>query len=157
MEVTLLHKHRWQAAVKRGVMAEDYFSYCEEVGCDIWDRLLAMEGREGEPVCLWLPEKDIAPGTSKYVQGVELADSYAGPIPADFDRISFPAGDYLQFRGEPFEEETFAQAIERVWAAMEAFNPAELGCIWDDERPRIQLEPQCARGYIELRAIKKAQ
>ena len=26
---------------------------------------------------------------------------------------------------------------------------------WDDSNPRIQLEPRGARGYIEMRAIKR--
>ncbi len=32
-----------------------------------------------------------------------------------------------------------------------------IGYEWDEESPRIQLEPRGERGYIELRAIKKQQ
>ena len=28
---------------------------------------------------------------------------------------------------------------------------------WDDDQPRIQLEPNGKRGYMELRAVKKVQ
>lgn len=40
-------------------------------------------------------------------------------------------------------------------AAMDSYNPSVIGYQWDDENPRIQLEPRGERGYIELRAIKR--
>lgn len=155
MEITIVHVPQRRVWIMRGKTAEDYFAYCEEVGCDIWERLLEMEGRDGEPVCFWLPAEMIAQGTSRYVQGVVVAEDYAGPIPEGFDAVTIPEGDYLQFRGGPFVEETFEAAIGEVWAAMEAFDPASVGCEWDETRPRIQLEPQCERGYIELKAVKR--
>ena len=36
-----------------------------------------------------------------------------------------------------------------------SYDPAYLGYRWDDENPRIQLEPRGARGYIELRAVRR--
>ena len=57
--------------VKRAKKATHYFEYCEEVGCDVWDELAAVESALQEPMGLWLPEAFRAPGTSEYVQGVE--------------------------------------------------------------------------------------
>ena len=37
---------------------------------------------------------------------------------------------------------------------MEEYDPTVIGYQWDDENPRIQLEPRGERGYIELRAVK---
>ena len=37
---------------------------------------------------------------------------------------------------------------------MDEYDPTVIGCEWDDENPRIQLEPREKRGYIELRAVK---
>jgi hypothetical protein len=34
--VQLMHKPERKVVLKRGVHAEDYFPYCEEVGCDVW-------------------------------------------------------------------------------------------------------------------------
>lgn len=93
--------------IKRGVNADDYFPYCEEVGCDVWGLLMSIKSLEGEPVCLWLPDAYRAPGTSEYVQGVEVAVSYDGPVPEGFDVITLPEADYLMFKGEPFEEEDY--------------------------------------------------
>ena len=45
--------------------------------------------------------------------------------------------------------------IRTVQAAMDRYDPSVIGCRWDDENPRIQLEPRGRRGYIELRAIRR--
>lgn len=53
--VQLMHKPERKVILKRGVKAEDYFTYCEEVGCEVWGLLMSMNSLCGEPVCLWLP------------------------------------------------------------------------------------------------------
>lgn len=153
--VQLIKKERRKVIIKRGVQAEDYFPYCEEVGCDVWGILLSMDSLCGEPVCLWLPEKYKKNGTSTYVQGVEVNEDYAGVIPEGFDVITLPAAEYLMFQGEPFEEENYCEAITSVQHAMDKYVPSVIGFEWDDENPRIQLEPRGKRGYIELRAVKR--
>jgi len=141
--------------IKRGVKAQEYFAYCEEVGCDVWGMLTSMKSLCGEPVCLWLPPKYVKPGTSVYVQGVEVPLDYDGPIPEGFDVMELPEAQYLLFQGEPFEEENFGQAISEIWQAQEKFDPARMGLEWDEENPKIQLEPRGERGYMDLKAVKK--
>lgn len=153
--VQIIHKPARKVIVKRGVKAEDYFPYCEEVGCDVWGLLSSMDSLCGEPVCLWLPAAYKKPNTSTYVQGVEVASDTAGPIPEGFDCIALPAADYLAFQGEPFREEDYCEAIEAVRHSMARYDPSVIGYTWDDTNPRIQLEPRGTRGYIELRAVKK--
>ncbi|MBR5263598.1 MAG: AraC family transcriptional regulator [Clostridia bacterium] len=140
--------------LKRGKEATEYFKYCEEVGCDVWGLLCSMKSISGEPVCLWLPKSYIKEGTSLYVQGVEVAMDYAGEIPEGFDVIELPKCKYLMFQGEPFEEESFGEAIQQVWDAIKKYNPESIGYAWDDSNPRIQLEPLGTRGYIELLPVK---
>lgn len=152
--VQVIRKPERKAIIKRGISAEDYFDYCSEVSCDIWGILTSMDSLCGEPVCLWLPESYKAPGTSTYVQGVEVESGYTGEIPEGFDIISLPASEYLVFQGEPFREEDYSQAILSVQYSMNQYDPAVIGYEWDDDSPRIQLEPRGERGYIELRAIK---
>ena len=153
--IQLVKKPARRVIVKRGVRAEDYFPYCEEVGCDVWGTLLSMDSLCGEPVCLWLPERYIKPGTSKYVQGVEQAENYAGTIPEGFDIIDLPEAEYLMFQGEPYDEEDYCEAIASLQQAMNGYDPSVIGYEWDDSNPRIQLEPRGERGYIELRAVKR--
>lgn len=153
--IQVIHKPQRKIILKRGIKAEDYFSYCEEVGCDVWGTLLSMDSLCGEPVCLWLPEQYRKPNTSTYVQGVETEPDYDGPVPVGFDIITLPETDYLMFQGEPFAQEDYCGAIVSVQQAMAQYDPSVIGYIWDDSNPRIQLEPRGARGYIEMRAIKR--
>lgn len=143
-----------KAVIKRGIHAGDYWSYCEEVGCDIWGLLTSMRSLCGEPVCLWLPDGFIKPGTSKYVQGVEVDMDYKGVVPDGFDVIELPAAKYLMFQGEPFKEEDYEQAIHELWEAEKKYEPSVIGYKWDKSNPKIQLEPVGARGYIELLPVK---
>ena len=151
--IQVIHKPARKILCKRGIKAEDYFPYCEEVGCDVWGLLLSMDSLCGEPVSLWLPQQYKKPGTSTYVQGVEVDTDYHGAVPEGFDVIDLPEADYLMFQGEPFAEEDYCDAITAVQQAMDSYDPAVIGYVWDDSNPRIQLEPRGNRGYIELRAI----
>ena len=153
--IQVIHKPERKVICKRGIKAEDYFPYCEEVGCDVWGMLLSMDSLCGEPVCLWLPEQFKKPDTSTYVQGVEVTEDYTAPVPEGFDVIELPAADYLMFQGEPFAEEDYCDAISAVQQAMNGYDPDIIGYCWDDSNPRIQLEPRGNRGYIELRSVKK--
>ena len=152
--VQVIEKPERKVIIKRGKIATEYFQYCEEVGCDVWGLLSSIKSISGEPVCLWLPNKYIKDGTSQYVQGVEVAMDYSGKIPEGFDVIELPKCKYIMFQGEPFEEENFCEAIEQVCDAIKKYNPSINGFVWDDNNPRIQLEPVGARGYIELLPIK---
>ena len=152
--IQTIHKPERRVLVRRGQRAADYFAYCEEVGCDVWGLLLSMDSLCGEPVSLWLPDKYRKPNTSVYVQGVEVAMDADAPVPEGFDVITLPEADYLMFQGEPFAEEDYCEAITAVQQAMNKYDPAVIGLAWDDENPRIQLEPRGERGYIEMRAVK---
>lgn len=151
--VQVIEKPVRKVLVMRGVKATEYFAYCEEVGCDVWGLLQSIKSISGEPVCLWLTPEYKKPGTSQYVQGVEVSIDYDGIIPEGFDVIELPAAKYLMFQGEPFAEEDFSQAILDVQASIEKYDPSIIGYSWDDKNPRIQLEPIGTRGYIELLPI----
>ena len=153
--IQVIFKPERKVIIKRGVSADEYWAYCNEVGCDVWGLLMSMDSLCGEPVCLWLPERYIAPNTSKYVQGVEVSADYSGKVPDGFDVITLPACEYLMFRGEPFAEEDYCEAITAVQQSMDKYDPSVIGYEWDIENPRIQLEPIGDRGYIELKAVKK--
>ena len=152
--IQVIEKPERKVIIKRGKEAADYFKYCEEVGCDVWGLLSSIKSICGEPVCLWLPKKYIKENTSEYVQGVEVPMDYTGQIPEGFDVIELPKCKYIMFQGEPFEEENFCEAIGQVCDAIKKYNPNINGFNWDDDNPRIQLEPIGTRGYIELHPIK---
>lgn len=151
--IQVVDKPERSVIIKRGKTAADYFAYCEEVGCEVWGLLKSIPALDGEPVCLWLPKAYQKPGTSEYVQGVEVAADYTGIVPEGFELITLPAAKYMMFQGEPFAEADYCQAIEDVQRSMAKYDPSVLGLTWDERQPRIQLEPIGQRGYIELRAV----
>lgn len=153
--IQIIEKPACKIIIKRGIRATDYYSYCEEVGCDVWVLLQSIKSINGEPICLWLPSRYQKQGTSEYVQGVEVSLEYDGVIPDSFDLIELPSIKYLMFQGEPFKEEDYVIAINEVKTSIEKYNPTFIGYSWDKEKPRVQLEPIGARGYIEMLPIKK--
>ncbi|NLB44621.1 MAG: hypothetical protein GX821_05575 [Clostridiaceae bacterium] len=141
--------------LKRGVKATEYFAYCDEVGCDVWDVLTGIKDALYEPLGLWLPPHLIRPGTSEYVQGVEMPAGYTGPVPQGYDVIDLPPCKLMVFQGEPFEDEQFGQAIADLNAVMDRYNPELYGFRWaDDDAPSFQMEPQGYRGYIAGRPVR---
>jgi hypothetical protein len=51
-----------------------------------------------EPAGFWLPKSWIEPGTSLYVQGVEVPPDYTGKIPEGCDLIEMPACQVMIFQ-----------------------------------------------------------
>lgn len=152
--IQVIEKPGRKVIIKRGLKADNYWDYCNEVGCDVWGMLMSIKSLCGEPVCLWLPAKLKTENTSTYVQGVEVSKDYSGGIPDGYEIIELPSAKYLMFQGEPFAEEDYCGAIEAVQESMNKYDPSIIGYHWDDENPRIQLEPIGTRGYIELKAVK---
>lgn len=152
--ISVVQKPERKIVIKRGKTATEYWTYCNEVGCDVWGILTSIKSISGEPLCLWLPKHLIKEGTSEYVQGVEVPVDYNGIISDGFDVITLPAASYLMFQGEPFAEEEFGTAIEQVQNAIKKYDPSIIGYKWDNFNPRIQLEPIGSRGYIELATVK---
>lgn len=141
--------------LKRGKQATHYFEYCEEVGCDVWDELAAITGAIHEPMGLWLPEKLQRPGTSRYVQGVEVPTDYAGPVPEGYEIIDLPPCKMMVFQGQPFDDKDMEEAIGELWDVMKSYKPETFGFAWaDEDAPRFQLAPLGYRGYIEGRPVR---
>lgn len=141
--------------LKRGIKAEHYFAYCEEVGCDIWGTLTSVKEALYEPVGLWLP-KSLKAGKSTYVQGVEVPLEYNKRIPGGFEIITLKPQLYMVFQGPKYEDADFMEAIEAFNQAVEMFDPTLYGYEYDlDSAPVFQLEPRGERGYIEAKPIKK--
>ena len=142
--------------LKRGIEAADYYAYCEEVGCEVWDVLCGIQQALYEPVGMWLPDKLRKPGTSMYVQGVEIPFGFKGSIPEGFDLIELPACKMMIFQGEPYDDVNFEKAIGSLWETIKDYKPEIYGFQWaDEDGPRFQLEPKGYRGYIEGRPVRQ--
>lgn len=141
--------------LKRGIKAEDYFAFCEEVGCDVWSVLCGIKGALYEPIGMWMPENLRKPGTSMYTQGVEMPLDYAGPVPDGYELTELPPCKMMIFQGQPFEDAKFEEAIGSMWETLKNYKPEIYGFKWaDEDGPRIQLSPEGYRGYIEGRPVR---
>ena len=141
--------------LKRGIKAEDYFAYCEEVGCEVWDVLTGIREALYEPMGMWLPQNLRKPGTSVYAQGVEVPADYSGKVPEGLELIDLPQCKMMIFQGQPYDDAVFEEAIGSFWEVIKNYNPEIYGFKWaDEDGVRFQLEPQGYRGYIEGRPVR---
>ena len=153
--VQVIERPARKVLLRRGVKAADYYAYCEEVGCDVWGLLTSVKEALYEPVGMWLPEGMIPPGTSKYVQGVELPLDYHNEVPDGFELVAMEPCKMMVFQGPPYKDDDFEEAITDLWSLIKAYDPSLYGYVWaDDEAPRFQLAPMGYRGYIEARPVK---
>ncbi|WP_251866100.1 helix-turn-helix transcriptional regulator [Enterococcus malodoratus] len=154
LHVRLINFPARKLILLRGEKAETYIEYAHEAGCDVWGILASIKEALYEPIGLWLPENMRSEGTSRYAQGVEVPFDYQGIIPAGFEIIDLPACMMLLFQGDPYDEKRFDEAINAVIKQIDQYDPNENNCQWaENDAPRIQLEPQGYRGYIEARPI----
>ncbi len=153
--VQIIERPERKCLVKRGIRAKDYFEYCEEVGCDVWNVLTSVKEALYEPIGMWMP-KDLRNGGSEYIQGVELPMDYDKKIPDGFELITLPPCTMMVFQGEPYDDENFMDAIGEIWEHIEKFNPEIYGYKWaPEDAPRFQLAPMGYRGYIEAKPVRK--
>lgn len=154
--VQIIERDARKCLLLRGKKAEDYFSYCQEVGCDVWSVLTSVKEALYEPIGMWLPKHLTKPGTSAYVQGVEVPTDYANTVPEGYELVDLPPCTMMVFQGEPYNDEDFEAAISEIWLHAKKFDPRLYGYDWDPEAaPRFQLAPMGYRGYIEAYPVSK--
>lgn len=154
--VHVVDRPKRKLVISRGIKAEDYFAYCEEVSCDVWGMLLSIKEATCEPVGMWLPKKFRKPNTSEYCQGVEVPLEFNKALPEGYETIEFPPCKMMIFQGQPFNDEDFEEAIDSMWQTIAEYNPKINGYEWaDDDAPRIQMEPRGERGYIEAKPVRE--
>lgn len=155
LHVRLMEYPARKLILLRGKQADSYLDYAKETGCDVWGILASVKEALYEPVGMWLPDSFSPKGTSLYAQGVEVPADYGGEVPDGFDLIDLPACTMLIFQGGPYEEKHFEAAIVDLMQQIDNYDPSQCNCVWSDEdAPRIQLEPQGYRGYIEARPVR---
>jgi AraC family transcriptional regulator len=153
--VQVIERPARRLIIRRGVRAADYYEYCSEVGCDIWETLSSIKDALYEPIGLWLPPHMVPPGTSAYAQGVEMPAGYSGPVPDLCELVDLPPCKMMVFQGPPYEDEKYEDAISDIWEVMKDYKPEIYGFRWaDDDGPRFQLAPMGYRGYIEARPVR---
>ena len=99
--VQVVDRPQRKAVVRFAQRATDYFTYCEEVGCDVWDVLSGIDNALYEPMGMWMPQSLRTMGTATYLQGVEVPLDFNHPIPQGYEVLTLPACRMMIFQGPP--------------------------------------------------------
>ena len=103
--------------------ATDYFSYCEEVGCD-WEGLLGSITEKMDTAALMeLPAALQEKGISKIAAGVEVPLDYEKPLPEGYRVAELPECVMLYFQSEPYDDpDDFGKVIGQVLKAVQSYD-----------------------------------
>ena len=128
MTVTALDRPARKLIMVRSKTATDYFSFCEEMGCE-WEGIFnSIPEKLTTAALLTLPKSLITAGTGNTASGVEVPADYAKPLPKGCEIIDLPPCTMLFFQGAPFENEAdFGEAIGTLWELMESYTPEKYG------------------------------
>jgi AraC-like DNA-binding protein len=126
--VSLVRRPLRKLIVMRARKAEDYWSFCEEMGCD-WEGLFnSIDSRMDDAAILELPKGLVIAGTTNCAAGVEVPYNYTGRIPEGCDCIELEECDMAYFQTEPFEnEDEYGTAIDFITKAINSYNPKRYG------------------------------
>lgn len=108
--------------------AQDYVSYCEEVGCE-WEGLLnSIPEKLDTAALIDLPDFLVENGFSKIAAGVEVPLDYNKVLPTQYKVAELLPCTMLYFQSEPYEkQEDFCIAIESAYNAISKYNPTLYG------------------------------
>lgn len=130
--VSVVSRPKRKLLVMRSTQGHDYWSYCEEMGCQ-WEGLFnSIKEKYDTAAILELPESLCKTGTTKVAAGVEVPETYQGPIPENCELLELEACDMMYFQTEPFEkEEEFGAAIDSVFRAIDKYPVRDYGYEYD--------------------------
>ncbi|MGI6665024.1 MAG: helix-turn-helix domain-containing protein [Christensenellaceae bacterium] len=133
--------------LQRAQEAVDYWSYCEEKGCE-WEGYLNSIAEKFDTAALvTLPSQLVAPGTAKYAAGVEVPLSFEKTLLDAYEIITLAPSTMLYFISAPYEkEEDFCGAIDAVMQAIEQFSFAEKGYARRRDMPLFNFGADQAQG-----------
>ena len=145
---TVIERPAPKLVLLRSKQAMDYFSFCEEVGCE-WHGLLdSIPEKLDPPALLTLPAHLIKEGTSATACGVEVPFDYNKPLPKGYEMLDLPPCKMLVFQGMPYEDEgDFGEALGIVFEAIENYQPERYGYRYaDDVAPRFNFGSSAENG-----------
>ena len=126
--VTIIKRPKRKLMLMRAKKAVDYWSFCEEKGCD-WEGLFnSIDCKMDNAAIMKLPENLIVAGTTYCVAGIEIPHDYSGKVIDDCEIIDLEECDMMFFQSETFENDSdFGTAIDEVNKAIRTYNPKQYG------------------------------
>lgn len=155
--VTPVERPARKLVLQRSKNAVDYWTYCEEMGCE-WEGLFnSIEEKFDTAAILELPEFLQKEGFSKVAAGVEVPADYSARLPEGCELADLPPCTMLYFQSEPYEsEDEFGRMIEGVFRAVEKYEPARFGYQWAPEAaPSFNFGTEAAVGARQAYPVKK--
>jgi len=134
--VTTVMRPKRKLMLLRSKNAVDYWSFCEEMGCDWTGLMNSIPEKLDISGLVELPGHLVTPGTSAVGAGVELPYDYdAKKVPAGYELIELEPCEMLYFQTEPYEdEEAFCVAIDAAQRAVERYDPKRYGFAYAFDR-----------------------
>ncbi len=132
--VSKIHKQARKMIILRSLSASDYFSYCEEVGCD-WEGLLnSIKEKFDTAALITLPIRLTKEGTSRIAAGIEVPLDYGKQLPERYEMIDLEECDMLCFKSSTYDDEdAFCDAIDAVMEAVNNYDYSIYNCVKDEE------------------------
>lgn len=108
--------------------ATDYFSFCEEKGCE-WEGFMnSIFEKFDTGALIELPDSLVEGGFSKIAVGVEVPLDFDKILPVEYKVAELCECIMLYFQTEPYENaEDFPKAIGSAYKALEKYNPELYG------------------------------
>lgn len=146
--VTPVERPKRKLMILRSKKARDYWTYCEEVGCE-WEGLFnSLPDKMDTAAILTLPLFLQKEGYGEVASGVELPSNYAGGVPDGCELIELAPCMMLYFQSQPVQsEEECLAAIGQVIQAADIYDPSSYGMEWaDDAAPRFNFGGSVEKG-----------
>jgi len=157
MTVTAVERPARKLILVRSVKATEYFSFCEEAGCDWEGTFNSIPEKFDTSALLTLPQSLIKLGTGNIASGVEVPLDYNKPIPDGCDIIELPPCIMLYFQGAAYEDENdFGEAIGTLWEIIASYDPSLYGWQYAAElAPYFNFGAAAKTGARMARPVKK--
>ncbi|NLW78686.1 MAG: helix-turn-helix transcriptional regulator [Ruminococcaceae bacterium] len=131
---TIVQKPARKLVMLHSKTGTDYWSFCQEQGCDWEGLLLSIPARLDLPAFISLPPGMTPPGCAEGAVAVEVPADYTGGVPDGYVLADLPAGEMLYFQSPPYaDEECFPEAIKLVFDAYESYSPDTYGFVFDTQ------------------------
>lgn len=125
---TILSRPKRKLMLLYSKSGTDYWSFCQEQGCNWEGLLLSVRQRMDIPSFLTLPSHMVPPRCAVGAVGIEVPANYAGEVPAGYSLLDLPAGEMVYFQSAPYKrEDAFPEAIKSVFAAYKNYTPGQYG------------------------------
>jgi len=155
--VSIVERPQRKLMLMRAKKAHDYWSFCQEKGCD-WEGLFnSIECRLENAAIIEMPEKMVIEGTTSCAAGVEIPAEYAGKIPEGCDLVELPPCLMLYFQSGPYEnEDDYAKAINNLNRAIKNYHPEGYGYEYAFEAaPRYNFGATTVMGAKQAYPVRK--